>query len=54
MILNPFKCEECERELQPGQIGVKVEDGELVRVCTFCGHEVKVGSPNSRNRKVET
>ncbi len=42
MILNPFKCENCGRELQPENIGIKVENDDLIRICVFCGNEVKV------------
>jgi len=42
MIINPFKCEKCERELQPENISVSVKDGDLMRRCGFCGFEVKV------------
>lgn len=43
MILNPIVCEKCKRGLQPDMLGVKMEDGDLIRVCGFCGDEVKVG-----------
>lgn len=42
MILNPFKCEKCQEPLQPNDIGIKVESDDLIRVCGFCGNEVKV------------
>lgn len=43
MILNPFKCEKCKRELQPENLGVDVDDGgELIRICGFCGNKVEV------------
>lgn len=42
MILNPIICKKCNNGLQPDMIGVKIENGDLVRVCGFCGHEVKV------------
>jgi hypothetical protein len=41
-ILNPFSCEKCGRELQPENIGVAVEHGNLIRICLFCGNKVKV------------
>ena len=40
MILNPIMCEECNMELQPEDVGVKINGGELVRVCGYCKHEV--------------
>ena len=43
MILNPFKCPKCDNELQPENVGVKFgPNGELIRVCGFCGDEVEV------------
>jgi len=43
MIINPFKCESCGRELQPDDIGVGTnEDNELIKQCGFCGCEVVV------------
>ena len=42
MIGNLIECERCKRELQPEDIGVKTKDGELYRVCLYCGFEVKV------------
>ena len=43
MILNPFKCEGCKRELQPEDIQIGINKaGDLERVCGFCGHEVKL------------
>ena len=42
MILNPIICEKCGRELQPDMLGVNMRDGDLIRVCGFCGDEVKV------------
>jgi hypothetical protein len=43
MIMNPFSCENCKRELQPENLGINVnEEGELVRICMFCGNEVIV------------
>ena len=42
MILNPFKCESCDEELQPENIGINFTKGVLVRVCLFCGNQVSV------------
>ena len=49
MILNPFKCEKCGKELQPEDIGIKVNDEDsesLIRICMFCGNEVKIQEKN--------
>jgi len=46
MILNPFKCERCKRELQPENIGVSTENGELIRICLFCKNKVNVEIKN--------
>lgn len=41
IILTPIKCEQCEADLQSENIGVSVNcEGELVRICLFCGNEV--------------
>ena len=38
VILNPYICSTCLKELQPQNIGVDISDeGELIRVCLFCG-----------------
>jgi len=43
MILNPFCCPNCKRELQPEDLGMKTDDeGNLVRVCMFCNDEVVI------------
>ena len=42
MILNPFKCEKCENELQPEDILVGTDKDNLIRKCGFCGNEVIV------------
>jgi hypothetical protein len=43
IILNAIICEQCKRELQPEDIGVDVDkNGDLVRVCLFCGNKVIV------------
>ncbi len=43
MIINPFKCENCNQELQPADILVGTNDkGNLIRVCKFCDNEVEV------------
>ena len=45
VILNPFCCPSCERELYPEDLGVKTnEKGELVRICLYCNDEVVVVS----------
>jgi hypothetical protein len=43
MIGNLIKCEKCGKELQPSDIGVRIHDEDLFRICLICGHEVKVG-----------
>ncbi len=44
MMGNLIQCEKCGHELQPDQVGVRTnEDGQLVRICGFCGYEVIVG-----------
>lgn len=41
MILNPIKCEICKREIQPEDIGLKIDEkNQLIRVCLYCGSEV--------------
>jgi len=42
MIINPIICPSCREELQPEDIKVGVEDGELIRICGFCGDKTKV------------
>jgi transcription elongation factor Elf1 len=42
MILNPFKCPKCKNPLQPEDVGVKVENGKLIRICKYCGDEFKI------------
>ena len=42
MIINPLKCEHCDEELQPEDIMICIEDGDLIRVCRFCGNKVSV------------
>lgn len=43
MILNPFNCECCKRELQPENIQLTIdEEGNLIRVCGFCGCVVRI------------
>jgi len=42
MILNPFRCEKCKRELQLDDILVTMNAGCLIKVCGFCGHEVEI------------
>jgi hypothetical protein len=42
MIINPIICEKCNIELQPEHICVDVEDGNLVRVCAYCGNRIKI------------
>lgn len=46
MIINPIICKKCKNELQPKDIKVGVENGELIRVCGFCGEETKVEELN--------
>ena len=41
-IINPFKCEGCERKLQPENIGIGVIKGELTRICLFCNYQIKI------------
>ena len=41
MIVNPFQCEKCCRHLQPHNLGAYTDgDGNLIRICLFCGNEV--------------
>ena len=43
VILNPFKCELCEAELQPENIGINEDcEGNLIRICLFCGNKVVI------------
>ena len=42
MILNPFCCPNCKRELQPEDLGVKLDGEKLIRICLFCNDEVEV------------
>jgi len=35
-------CENCNHELQSGDLGVKLSVEKLVRVCKFCGYEVEI------------
>jgi len=42
MILNPIICEDCKKELQPENLRVGFDNDNLIRICGFCGHEVKV------------
>jgi DNA-directed RNA polymerase subunit RPC12/RpoP len=42
MILNPIKCENCGKELQPNEIMLKVSIKGLVKKCKYCGHEVVI------------
>jgi len=42
MTLNPFKCEKCELELQPENILLGVDNGNLIRVCAFCGNKIQI------------
>ena len=44
MILNPFKCENCGEELQPDKIGVDFRGTDLIRICGFCFHEIKLNA----------
>ena len=53
MILNPFKCENCGKELQPEDIGVKVFEGELWRVCLNCGNYSEVEKSTTSKEKKE-
>jgi transcription elongation factor Elf1 len=42
MILYAFKCKNCNEELQIEDFSVKIENGELVRICRFCKNKVKI------------
>jgi len=42
MIINPIICKNCKNELQPEDLKVGVENGELIRICGFCGEKTKV------------
>jgi|WetSurMetagenome_2_1015567.scaffolds.fasta_scaffold10513_13 hypothetical protein len=45
MIINPFKCENCNNDLQPEDILITTfTDGELYRTCRFCGDKIKVNA----------
>ena len=49
VIINPMKCENCNRELQAENLMVNTDrEGNLIRICGFCGHEVKVNTQNKR------
>lgn len=40
-IINPFKCPECDMELQPEDILVGTDaNNNLIRKCGFCGDEI--------------
>ena len=40
MILDTISCKACKRELQPNDISVGTNDeGDLTKICMFCGHE---------------
>jgi len=40
VILNPFKCKRCDRELQPENILIAIDEKDLVSKCGFCGEEI--------------
>lgn len=43
MIGNLIKCENCGAELQPEDILLNInKEGELIRMCRFCGYKVNV------------
>lgn len=42
MIGNLIKCEKCNNELQPEDIGIGIEQGNLIRVCCYCGNKVNI------------
>jgi len=43
MVGNLIECEGCGAELQPEDLLIGTDsDGDLTRVCAFCGYEVKV------------
>ena len=43
MIINGFKCENCNEELQAEDIGVSVNDkGNLIRICRYCNHITEI------------
>ena len=43
MMGNLIECENCKAELQPEDVMLGVNDnGDLVRVCVFCGNEIVI------------
>ena len=43
MIINPMRCKKCNEELQPEDLLVGTDkQGNLVKVCRFCGDEAEV------------
>jgi len=53
-IINPFKCEKCERELQPEDIGLDLDGYELVRICGFCGNRIIIKSEIEVENETQT
>lgn len=37
-----FKCSRCKSALRIEDIKVKLEKGELIRICRYCGNKVKI------------
>ena len=42
IMINPSKCKNCKRELQPKDILINVVDNKLVRTCIYCGNVAEV------------
>jgi hypothetical protein len=40
MIINPIICENCKAELQPSEILLGVENGELISMCAYCRYKI--------------
>ena len=44
MIINGFKCENCGEELQANDIGISIEQGDIIRICMYCNHRTNIES----------
>ena len=54
VIINPMKCENCNKELQADAIMVTTDkENNLIRICGFCGYEVNVSSQSRRKVKLK-